>query len=449
MQKPILTEMARLFLDRLIEQQDPMRNKAPIQREAQILAGRWLAIRRISLAYSLADIAQTTSILEQTLIYIEAGVGEGCQLTEAQCLHYVDLLSAQRQDFHWVWLIVSSALGVVESPDSQLFQQIQIDLDPCLDLPIVEDRCLLHERHALLLAAEYLVHGQLVRSAGLLQRLVQALALDVPLWCDAPVHICVRVGRYLTQLGDRRPGVVTTEPYWCCMDVIDPPKSAECLSEMPLMAKYPVTIQQWRYFMDDAGYTNPRWWGGTWNIRVEHGWTQPYRWEESYEQSNLPATGISWYEASAYCNWLTNVGHAAGWLGEAEEIRLPTLAEWQYATYGVSQRQFPWGDRWHPDLANTVETGIRTLVPVGCFPGGASPTGICDLVGNVWEWCRYQTNQIARVGGSYCESIVQSQQVDTSTGACERRQICGLRLVKAQRESTLSYNRRNCRVTKS
>ena len=49
-------------------------------------------------------------------------------------------------------------------------------------------------------------------------------------------------------------------------------------------------------------------------------------------------------------------------------------------------RAYPWGDEFQTELANTAETGIDATSSVGCFPGGASPYGVQDLAGNVWEW---------------------------------------------------------------
>lgn len=101
---------------------------------------------------------------------------------------------------------------------------------------------------------------------------------------------------------------------------------------------------------------------------------------------NLPATHVTWYGAKAYC--------------EAIGRRLPTEAEWERAARGSDSRVYPWGNQWSPELANTNRrdnSGQRTSsgpVPVGSFPGGASPYGVLDMAGNVAEWVSdwYQAN---------------------------------------------------------
>ncbi len=164
------------------------------------------------------------------------------------------------------------------------------------------------------------------------------------------------------------------------------------LAEVPglsvYIARYPVTNAQYRRFLEDRGYDNRKWWseaGWQWRQgKPSYKWQkldQPDYWEDAqWNQPACPVVGVTWYEAEAYCHWLT------GYTGR--EYRLPTEAEWQQAAQGEDDRQYPWGDAWRDGLCNTAEAGIRRTRPVGQFsPGGDSPIGCADMSGNVWEWC--------------------------------------------------------------
>ena len=88
---------------------------------------------------------------------------------------------------------------------------------------------------------------------------------------------------------------------------------------------------------------------------------------------------VSWYEAVAFCRWLSDCLH--------ETIRLPTEAEWQFASAGTSNCRFPWGREWRGNFAKTAESGLARTIAVGLFPHGRSAAGAMDMAGNVWEWC--------------------------------------------------------------
>jgi len=106
-----------------------------------------------------------------------------------------------------------------------------------------------------------------------------------------------------------------------------------------------------------------------------------------------PVVYVSSLDAIKFCNWLST--------RERRKYRLPTEAEWEYAAKGNENRKFPWGNQeGRGDLANfadrntafawsdrEIDCGYAETSPVGAFPLGASPFGIEDMAGNIWEWC--------------------------------------------------------------
>ena len=92
------------------------------------------------------------------------------------------------------------------------------------------------------------------------------------------------------------------------------------------IARYPVTVGQYRQFVDDEGYQDQRWW----KAGVSASSPQPDDWEAQLPYPSRPVVNVSWWEAAAFCAW-------AG-------CRLPTEAEWERAARGTEGRKYPWGD---------------------------------------------------------------------------------------------------------
>jgi formylglycine-generating enzyme required for sulfatase activity len=114
-------------------------------------------------------------------------------------------------------------------------------------------------------------------------------------------------------------------------------------------------------------------------------------WDAQKPFANRPVTGVSWFEAMAYCAWLDARLRGSDQTGfslpEGHRIRLPTEAEWEKAARHADARRFPWGDAdWDESRANISDSGIERATAVGMYPLGATPAGVHDAAGNVWEW---------------------------------------------------------------
>jgi formylglycine-generating enzyme required for sulfatase activity len=91
-----------------------------------------------------------------------------------------------------------------------------------------------------------------------------------------------------------------------------------------------------------------------------------------------PVVLVTWDEASHYCAWR---GEMRG-----EPRRLPSAEEYEKASRGDNGFSYPWGNAFEPDKLNSAVKGPRDTVPVGSFSAGASPYGVLELAGNVFEW---------------------------------------------------------------
>ncbi len=158
------------------------------------------------------------------------------------------------------------------------------------------------------------------------------------------------------------------------------------------MAKYPITNAQFDVFAKAKdGYRDARWWDYSDEAKA---------WRTQNVTPQAPAFGgvddhprvnVTWYEAVAFCRWLTwkalTPNPSPEWRGEKIQITLPTERQWQRAAQGDDGRVYPWGSTSDPKRCNTSESGIRRTTPVTAYPNGASPFGVMDMAGNVWEWC--------------------------------------------------------------
>jgi formylglycine-generating enzyme required for sulfatase activity len=148
------------------------------------------------------------------------------------------------------------------------------------------------------------------------------------------------------------------------------------------IGRYPVTVCEYARFIDEKGYSTEAFWSAGGFKATE----KPQDWKKQIEHPTQPVVGVSWHEAMAYTVWATGVLKKAGKPGR---IALPTEAQWERAARGPEGRKYPWGkDEPDGSRLNFDGSEIGHPTPVGVYhQKGATPEGICDLAGNVWEWC--------------------------------------------------------------
>jgi formylglycine-generating enzyme required for sulfatase activity len=131
------------------------------------------------------------------------------------------------------------------------------------------------------------------------------------------------------------------------------------------LAKTPVTQAQYWEFVRATGHKAPQDWTG--------GSPPP-------DKEDHPVVYVSWDDAKDYCQWLSEVS--------GKDYGLPSEAEWEKGTRGTDGRIYPWGNQWDATRCNSMEGGIGKTTSVYAHPQGASPYGVLDMAGNVWEWTR-------------------------------------------------------------
>lgn len=175
------------------------------------------------------------------------------------------------------------------------------------------------------------------------------------------------------------------------------------------IGKYPVTNAQYRRFVEAGGYDEGQpWWTEKAVAELDQyavDWRAGPRYLEDadFNHSTQPVVGVSWYECVAYCVWLTGELRRKGKINSEAEVRLPTEAEWERVARSVHSQEYPWGGGFDPSSANTAESKLDRTSPVHQYPGGATPEGVWDLAGNVYEWT-WQIDKRGRVplrGGAF------------------------------------------------
>jgi formylglycine-generating enzyme required for sulfatase activity len=138
------------------------------------------------------------------------------------------------------------------------------------------------------------------------------------------------------------------------------------------MGKYEVTFDQYDKYCKETNQNKPG--------------------DRGLGRGKQPVINVSWYDANAYCDWLSKE--------TGLKFKLPTEAQWEMAARGTGGNKYPWGDhqpnydgKWYANYAandsweKKGEDEFQFTAPVGYYLQGASPYGLLDIAGNVWEWC--------------------------------------------------------------
>ncbi len=129
-----------------------------------------------------------------------------------------------------------------------------------------------------------------------------------------------------------------------------------------------VTVDEYKRCVEKGGCTEPHW-NYCWT------WTHGSSWQKravgpDFVKGNHPIVCVDWSQANTYCKWSGKT--------------LPTEAQWEKAARGTDGRIYPWGNDWDASKACFDKP---STCPIGNYPEGASPYGVLDMAGNVWDWC--------------------------------------------------------------
>lgn len=129
---------------------------------------------------------------------------------------------------------------------------------------------------------------------------------------------------------------------------------------------------------------------------------------------NHPVVNVTWHDAQSYSDW-------------AQKL-LPSALEWEKAARGTRGNVFPWGSQPTPAKCNVRETGVGQTTPVNRYHSGVSPYGLYDMSGNIWEWCRTETEPSRyalkgsaftsplELGSGYALNDASAEMFDDDTG---------------------------------
>jgi len=265
-------------------------------------------------------------------------------------------------------------------------------------LAYIEDSTTILKRRKKRIAFAHSIFRDILVAESLAERLRAGSADDVTIGAELGRFIIELLEKepYCYDLPDTVPPGMTFVPAGPAIIAEGHATQIRCLQDDFFIGRHHVTKAEFTEFVLDDRYSNNQWWSDTGiNVRDESQWKGPQSFAmEGFDDPQQPIVGVSFYEAEAYCKWLS---HQRGCV-----VRLPTSLEWEKAARGIDGRRFPWGNQEGFSLCATAERGFEHPQPVGRFsPDGDSPYGVADMAGNVWEWVANPDGTSAVRGGSF------------------------------------------------
>jgi len=335
--------------------------------------------------------------------YVEIG-SSIWQLVEVFCNY---LWPVQPQNPEW-YLVLRAAQAVIETGKHENVDQYQKQIFEILKTRLV---ALLETQYAL--SDKPRDRAEVGRALSILGdirqgivEMVESDGISVPSHAWVPVQGTLNVGLvegFKLGQGTKRDPLAKEGEVW--------PSCGPGIEIQPFyMSAYPVTCAQFTCFVNAGGegYLNDQFWTEA-GLKDRGDNKFPSLWNNpDWHIANHPVVGVTWYEAVAYCNWLTDC--FGKFLGERKwVVRLPSEAEWEWAARGPEARFWPWGDEWNNGACNSNERSLDRTIATGSDPTNRNwleestpselpviPDALCqnrnvtavfDLVGNVWEWC--------------------------------------------------------------
>jgi len=201
----------------------------------------------------------------------------------------------------------------------------------------------------------------------------------------------------------QRPRIISNTYEDDAQYILIPKTNEEKREESIYFSKYPVTNKRYRSFIaalkkdaalqkqiNDIAQNNR--WDSKFAPWLKEGkndlvalFRSKYDEDRKFGGDEQPVVGITWYAARTYCLWLSLMASNGQ---DTSRYRLPTEWEWEYAAAGKEKRAYPWPKKKGEPNSTLLNynDNVGATTPVGSYPEGATPEGLYDMAGNVWEW---------------------------------------------------------------